>query len=402
LFVFEPEWNASALVLLRKPIVGYLAGTLGIAAISLILSPFHLGTQLLTAANMILVVILLVAITWGMPQAFLASVLGALCLNYFFVSPAGTLDLHIDGSADEIAFVTFLFTAIIVGKLSSRAQERARENQHLYEQLRITFNRASQMEAIKQTERFKTALLDSVTHDLRTPLTSIKAAADTLVAVRRDHSERALPPGSSEDTLLNIIVKESSRLNHFFEGMIELAKIESTQPIEDQEEQPIPFDEIIAAALARAEDVLRRHEVRVECEEHLSTAVSPKALTQVLFSLLENSGKYAPPGTMVRVVARPVGSGEIWIAVEDEGPGVALHLREKVFEKFFRGEVTEKSPTRETGLGLGLAIAHGIVEAHGGRIWIEDVRQGRPGARFVFTIPACQNGRASQVQQAAS
>jgi two-component system sensor histidine kinase KdpD len=382
--------------LVQKPLVGYLAGVIGIAAISIILSPFHLGSQLFIAANMILVLILLLAITWGMPQAFLASVLGALYLNYFFVSPLGAFDLRIDGSEDEIALLTFLLTAIIVSKLSSRAQHRARENQNLYEQLRIAFSKASQAEAIKQTERFKTALLNSVTHDLRTPLTSIRAAAETLVGVRRDHSEKALPPGSSEDTFLNIILQQSNRLNHFVEEMIELANIESTRLHEHHNEHPVPFDEIISAALARAEDVLCKHEVQVKCEENLSTAVSRKAITQVLFSLLENSGKYAPPGTKVRIVAKPVASRGILIGVEDEGPGIPLHLRQKVFEKFFRGEVPEQHGGHQSGLGLGLAIAQGIVESHGGKIWIEDVGPGQPGVRFVFTVPANQNGRPTQ------
>jgi K+-sensing histidine kinase KdpD len=235
---------------LRRPFVGYLAGAAGVAIVALVLLPFP-RLQLLTAANMLLVVVLLIAITWGRAQAFCASVLAALCLNYFFVSRAGSFDLRIDGSADEIALLTFLFTAIAVGKPSSQAQSRAREDAEMYEQLCASFHRASELEAIRRAERFKTALLDTVTHDLRTPLTSIKAAADKLVAARRNEPETVPRRVASEDTLLNIIVQQSARLNHFFEGMIELAKAESAQPAALQDIEPVLLEEIITATVAR-------------------------------------------------------------------------------------------------------------------------------------------------------
>jgi two-component system sensor histidine kinase KdpD len=372
---------------LRKWLAGYVAGVGGVVAVALILWPFYPDVRALTAASSLLMVVLVVAVVWGMAPALLASVLGALCLNFFYVPPLLKFDFHIDGTEDLIGLVTFLVTAITVGQLSSRAQQRAREIGQLYHQLQAAFDRASQLEGVKRSEQFKSALLDTVTHDLRTPLTSIKAAASTLITVRDSPplQDRLSP---SEGKLLAIIVKQCDLLDRFIEGMIELAEIESSAEGVPKLVETTPMDEIIIAALARAEDALRDHQVQVECDEHLSTVAHSKATAQVLFSLLENAGKYTPPGTMVRITAEWDEFEEIRIAVEDEGPGIPVALREKVFEKFFRGNAVARSNAPVTGLGLGLAIARRIVEVQGGKIWIEERGDGKTGARFVFTLPA--------------
>jgi K+-sensing histidine kinase KdpD len=387
--VLKAETLNPVLQQLRRPFAGYIAGAVGVGLVALLLLPFHRPVQLLTAADMLLVVVLLVAGFWGMTEAFWASVLAALCLNHFFVSNGGSFDLRIDGSADEIALVTFSITAIIVGKLSSRAESRARENRAMYEQLRVSFDRASQLEAIRRSERLKTALLDTVTHDVRTPLTSIQAAADTLVAMHRNAGDRssASAAGAADDSLLKIIVQQSTRLNQFFEGMIELAKVESRDPAQLRTD-PVFVEDIISAAVARAADLLHQHQVRVECDESLRAAVNPQAIAQVLFSLLENAAKYAPPETTIRVIAGPLMGDELAIAVQDQGPGVPPDVREMIFEKFNRGQREQTAGPAASGLGLGLAIARGIVESHRGKIWVENNPQNEPGARFVFTVPA--------------
>ena len=383
---------------LQRRVVGYLASMIGVVAVALIPWAFYPELRGVTAATALLLVVLLVAITWGMGPALLSSILGAAYLNFFYVPPRLRFNLRVATGDEFVAMVAFLATSILVGQLSSRAQRRAREVQELYDRLLAAFGRASQLEAIKQSEQLKSALLDTVTHDLRTPLTSIKAAATALIDVRSSGSRSTLAR-ASEDQLLGIIVQQCDRLNRFVEGMIELAKIESGGERRQQNAEATPIDEIIAAALARADDVLQGHYVRMECEDNLTAAVNPKAAAQVLFSLLENAGRYAPPATTIRVIARHYGPDDIQIAVEDEGPGVPLELRDKVFEKFFRSDVTERQKTPATGLGLGLAIARRIVEAHGGKIWIEDRRGGDPGARFVFTVPARIKVEQSQTER---
>jgi two-component system, OmpR family, sensor histidine kinase KdpD len=126
----------------------------------------------------------------------------------------------------------------------------------------------------------------------------------------------------------------------------------------------------------------------VESEENLNASGNAKAIAQVLFSLLENAGKYAPPATTVLIVAQRTETDDIRIAVEDEGPGIPLSIRNKVFDKFFRGDVEDHRVSPVSGMGLGLTIARRIIEAQGGNIWIEDRADGKPGAQFVFRLPA--------------
>lgn len=374
---------------LRKPLSGYLAGATGVILVALALWPFYPHVRSLTAGNSLLVVVLVVALIWGMTPALVTSVLGALYLNFFFVPPLMKFDFRVDGMEDVIGLATFLITSIVVGQLSYRSQQRRREVERLYSELRMAFERASQVEGIRRSEQFKSALLDTVTHDLRTPLTSIKGAASTLINMRSDAALEA-PARIAEDQLLEIIVKQADVLNRFIQSMIELAEIESSQGKVRDGMEATPLDEIVIAALARAEDALRDHQIEVQCDDRLSTTGHAKAIAQVLFSLLENAGKYSPPGTTVRVAANEDASGGLRVAVEDEGPGVPPRLREKVFDKFFRGEASDRQGNLRpaaAGLGLGLTIARRIVDAQGGRVWVEARSDGKTGARFVVTLP---------------
>jgi two-component system, OmpR family, sensor histidine kinase KdpD len=149
------------------------------------------------------------------------------------------------------------------------------------------------------------------------------------------------------------------------------------------------IDEIITAALVRAEPLTRNHHVRVEIEDEIpAVQVDPRAVAEVIFTLVDNAAKYSPEGTSLLVMAQRADDRMIKIAVEDEGPGIPHALRERVFDKFFRatrdGDISYSRQPK--GTGMGLAIAKGIVEAHGGRIRIEDVK-GDAGARIVFTLP---------------
>jgi two-component system sensor histidine kinase KdpD len=126
--------------------------------------------------------------------------------------------------------------------------------------------------------------------------------------------------------------------------------------------------------------------VEIEAEEGLPVArVDPRAVAEVVYALVDNAAKYSPPGAPVRIAARR-GAGEmIEVSVEDEGPGVPSELRGRAFDKFFRATRDGGASRAPSGTGMGLAIARGIVEAHGGHIRIEDAPRG--GARFVFTLP---------------
>lgn len=359
--------------------VGYLAAALGVFFVALAFWPIYEDIRGITAATGLLVVVLLVATRWGTGPALLSSVLSATYLNFYFVPPTRTFTFQLADGDDLVSLVAFLATSLLVGQLSARAQSRARENRRLYEQLKHAIQQTSRLEAIRQSEKLKTALLDAVTHELRTPLTSIKAAATALMAER--NSPVAVSPRAREH-FLKIISEQSDRLNRFIEGMLELAKIESGDLVSARRQ--VPVEDIIGAALVRGEEMLAGHSVLVDCDEGLTVHANAKAIAQVVFSLLENAAKYAPAGTRILVTASLLEHEAFQLSVEDEGPGVPAAFRQRVFEKFYRGPNPESE--RVSGMGLGLAIARGIIEAHSGRIWVDD-RVGARGARFVFTLP---------------
>ena len=376
---------------------GYLAALLGTAFVTGALKLFGSHVNSTTVALALLLVVLFVATGWGSRPAVLSSLLGLVCFNFFYLPPVGRLT--IDAPDNWIALFAFLVTAVTAGQLWSRAKRRAeeaeagqREIERLYRELREAFERASQAKALEQSERLKSALLDAVTHDLRTPLTSIKASVTTLLEdfrSRTDAKESEESVALDEEgrgEMLEVIDEETDRLNHFIEGLVEMARIEAGEMRLRRRWGSI--EEIVSAALARAAPLTRGHEVLVEIEEGLpALRVDARTLTEVVYTLVDNAAKYSPAGTRVRLRAESPGDGSVRLSVEDEGPGVPAELRARVFDKFFRamrdGDSGKHQPV---GTGMGLAIAKGIVEAHGGRIWVEDAR-GLAGCRVVVLLP---------------
>lgn len=370
---------------------GYLVAVCGIAAVTAVLAPLtgpHINAT--TIALALLLVVLFVATGWGSGPAVLAAVLGMLCFNYFFLPPVGTFTI---ADVDNwIALGAFLITAMTVGQLSARAKRRAeeaeagqREIERLYHELQEAFARASHAEALRQSERLKSALLDAVTHDLQTPLTSIKASVTTLLGKSDDGTPVILDEEGRRE-FLEVIDEETDRLHRFVHSLMELARIEAGAL--QLRCRWGAVDEIIMTALARAAALTSQHQIDVAIAEELpAVRVDARALAEVLYTLIDNATKYAPPGTRLRMTAHRTGGAQLLMTVEDEGCGIPVELRERVFDKFFRATREDAhSLHRPTGIGMGLAIARGIVEAHGGRIWIEDGPGGR-GTRVALTIP---------------
>jgi len=205
----------------QKSWTGYLVAASGIAATTAVLSLFSSHVNATTVALALLLVVLLVATWYGARPAVVASLLGVLCFNHFFLPPFGTL--AIAAPDNWIALFAFMVTAITVGQLSARAKRRAeeadtgrREIERLYEELRTAFERASHAEALKQSEKLKSALLDAVTHDIRTPLMSIKASVSTLLEELQSSTVRGGSVTLDTDArreMLEVIDEESDRLN---------------------------------------------------------------------------------------------------------------------------------------------------------------------------------------------
>jgi K+-sensing histidine kinase KdpD len=380
--------------LLNEQWTGYIGAAFGVSLVTLLLGPFHDQLNSTTVALAFLLVVLFVALFWGSRPALFASVLAMLCFNFFFFAPLYTFSIA--HPQNWIALAAFFTTAVAVGQLSARAKRRAqeaeegrREIERLYQQLQSAFERASQAEALKQSEKLKSALLDAVTHDLRTPLTSIKASVTTLIdearACSEDDQSIALDAESRLE-MLEVIDEESDRLNRFIGGLIDLARVEAGEL--QLRRRWGAIDEIVAASLLRAEPVTRRHQVELEIEKELPVVrVDERAVSEVVYTLIDNAAKYSPGGSTIRISAERAGDGLIQMAVEDKGEGIREELRERVFDKFFRAIRDADIRTHQpSGTGMGLAIAKGIVEAHAGKIWIESGADGN-GTRVVFTLP---------------
>ena len=356
-----------------------------ILLLALFLGQFQAEINPTTVALAFLLVILASATFFGRNPALLASFAAMLCFNYYFLEPFFTW--HIADSSNLVAWGTFTLTAIIAGELSAYARRRAEEAEErkieierLYNELQTAFEKASQAEALRQSEKLKSSLLDAVTHDLRTPLTSIKASVSSLLEDRREK----LLDEEGRTEFLEIIDEETDRLNEFIESIVGIAKVEANALHLRKSRSAV--EEIVGHALARAKNLLNSYRVSVDVDDALpSVFVDAASLSEVIYTLLDNAAKYSPPHSTIRVEARQIAADAIEISVEDEGRGIAPEMQEKVFDKFFR--VAEKDiHTTGSGLGLGLAIARGIVESQGGSIRIEDAR-GPFATRFVVRIP---------------
>jgi two-component system sensor histidine kinase KdpD len=354
---------------------------------TVLLEPVHERISTITIALTFLLLVLFSATFFGRNPALVGSFAAMLCFNFFFLPPFRTL--RIAEPQNLMAWAAFTITAIITGELSAYARRRAAEAEKqrieiesLYSELQGAFDKAAQAEAFKRSEKLKSSLLDAVTHDLRTPLTAIKASVTTLLENEGGHRTIELDSESRLE-FLDVINEETDRLNNFIEGMVEMARVEAGAS--DSQQGTADANEAIYVALERAENLTKNRSVKVDLEDKLRPAgIEIKALAEVIFTLLDNAAKYSPPGTPITVISRSAGE-EIEITVADEGPGIPENMREKVFEKFHR---LEKVPG--SGLGLGLTIARGIVESHKGAIRIESGGSDA-GTRVIFSVPSSNN-----------
>jgi two-component system sensor histidine kinase KdpD len=231
---------------------------------------------------------------------------------------------------------------------------------------------ASETEALRAADQLKSAFLAAVSHDLRTPLTAIRASVEGLL----ERPELTATPETHD--LLQNIAQQAGRLGRYVDQLLDLSSIEAGRLALDREW--IELSALIEDALGP----LRQRDAACVVEASVSPDLplyygDPTLLGQMLWNLLENAQKYGPPGGPVRVEAFSTGDS-VLINVADRGPGIAEAERERIFQHFYRLERDRR--THVPGSGLGLAICRGIVEAHGGRIWVD----ARPGGGSVFRV----------------
>ena len=227
-------------------------------------------------------------------------------------------------------------------------------------------------EASRESEKLRTAILDSVTHEFRTPLTAIKASITSLLSnINLGADDR--------QELMTVIDEESDRLNRLVGEAAEVSELESHEL--QLEFEPHRIKELAQTALAELKQVLGKHPIELNIAEDAVARVDAKRITEVLVQLLENAAKYSPPESVIRITSE-LRDGKLEVSVADQGVGIDDMEQSLIFDKFYRGK---SERYRVQGTGMGLAIAKAIVEAHGGTIRITS-QLGR-GSVFTFTIP---------------
>jgi two-component system, OmpR family, sensor histidine kinase KdpD len=229
-----------------------------------------------------------------------------------------------------------------------------------------------------ETERLRAALLTSISHDLRTPLSVILGAASSL-----KNQEAALDLAAHRE-LVATIQEEGERLNRFIANLLDMTRLESGTITPRLE--LVDLSDVIGSALRRAEHVLHHHTVTISLASDLPLLkLDPVLFEQVLFNILDNAGKYAPGGSLVEVRAEAL-SGLVRLEIADEGDGIPPEDLDRIFDKFYRVQASDR---KRAGTGLGLPISRGFVEVMGGTITAAN-RMDRSGAVFtiIFPIPA--------------
>ncbi len=316
--------------------------------------------QLLASTNVALVFLTAVmasAILHGLKPSLFASLLSVFVYNFFFLPP-----LYVTTLADPeniVAMFFFVIVAVIVSDLAERMRRQTV---------------AARMAA--ETDRLRSALLASISHDLRTPLASILGSVTSLSARPEALGETA------RREMLATIQEQAELLNRYIGNLLDMTRLESGAILPHAGSADLC--EVVGSALARAAPMLdgRPLDVRIPPDLPLLEA-DEVLLEQVIFNLLDNAAKYTPSGSAVRLQARRCAKG-VELEVADEGDGIPPSDLERVFEKFYRAQAADR---RRVGTGLGLAICRGFVEAMGGSIRARN-RTDRPGAVFTVVLPA--------------
>jgi two-component system sensor histidine kinase KdpD len=302
-----------------------------------------------------LVPIVLAASRWGRGPAISAVIAAILGHDVLFVDPRGTVSV---ARADEaLGLALLLFTALVTAQLADGARRGAET--------------AREAAVARRSDELKTALLRAVTHNLRTPLASIKASVSGL---RQPDAQFA---DEDRAELLAEIEEEADRLDRLVTNLLDASRLEAGRLT--MTPRPQDMGELLGSVVDRLQARFAGRILQVDITDELPPVACDYAqIDQVVTNLVENALVHTPPGTPV--VARAARQdGMLRVEVIDAGPGVPVTERERLFRPFERGQTTA------SGSGLGLTIARGFVEAHGGKLWVEDGPGA--GARFVFTLP---------------
>ncbi len=280
----------------------------------------------------ILGVLIISIITSSWMYSFLASVISVLAFNFLFTIPRFTLRAY--DPSYPVTFGIMFLVALITGSLASRMKEYARESAQAAMQI--------------EKEQLRADLLRSISHDLRTPLTSISGNASNLLSNENEFSQE------TRMQIYGDIYDDSMWLIKLVENLLSVTRIEDGRKIEVSSD-----------------------------EEFILGKMDARLIVQVVINLVDNAVKYTPEGAQIRIHTGKK-DGMVVVSVSDTGPGIPDEQKSKVFDMFYTG--TNRAADGRRSLGLGLGLCRSIIRAHGGEIWVSDNKP--QGAVFTFTLPA--------------
>ena len=314
----------------------------------------------LEPANLVmfyLLAVVIAALRWGRGSAAAASILSVLAFDFFLVPPY--LTFRVSDFQYLFTFAGFLIVGLTVSELTAKTKKQ---------------------ELLRATEKLQTALLNSISHDLRTPLVSITGSLSILL-----HDASWLDEETKKELLENAL-EESDRLNRIVGNLLDMTRVEAgalkVSP------KFCELRDVIGVSLQELKNKLSRRSVDIQIPQDIPEIPLDFSLTVKVFAnLIDNAAKYSPENAAIRIRAQIEGN-KARIEISDEGMGIREEDLKHIFDKFYRAV----RPDQVSGTGLGLSICKGIVEAHHGKIWAEN-HPGKTGATFVVPLPLEQDLR---------
>ncbi len=366
-----------------SPVTGTVVGLVLVGVLTGVLVPFRAQITRATPALVLVIAVVAAAVLGGRLASVVTAAAGALAFNLAFIPPYGTLRIPVVD--DLVAFAVFIAVGLSIGTLVATLAERRRDAEHRAHELqalnaqleavqsereRLALE-ANRVAVLEQVDEQRAALLRSVSHDLRTPLSVISAVTSDLRA-------GIVYDAKTRDELLDLVLDEAHRLDRIVANLLMLSRYQtgSLKPVR----QAVDVRELVSSCATRLARLFLNATVKLDIDDDLPLAYADYTqVDQVVTNLLENAARHAPDGSTVLVGAHRGDAGMIRAFVEDEGPGVPENVRDRIFEPFWHGDDSTSS-------GVGLAICKAMVETNGGTIHLESPEGG--GARFVFTLPA--------------
>lgn len=345
--------------------------TWGAVAFSLLISLIATGIGLIvryalaiSPVNVMMLYILAVAfcsLREGYGAAILTSCISVICFNFFFIPPEFTF--HVADVQYLITFAGLFLVGFIIADLNARTRRQAE----------AASRREQETALVREKEKLQSTLLNSISHDLRTPLVSITGALGSL------KEEDSLLSEAARQDMLEAAYEDAERLNRLVGNLLEMSRLQAGSLQLKREYYDV--QEIITVARTQLREVLKKREIKVTIEPNLPLlSVDLVLFAQVFVNLLDNANKYSPTDKPIEIRAYQ-SKGAVVIEIADRGIGIPEEELRHIFERFYRAS----SANGRTGSGLGLSICEGIVELHGGQIHAENRKDG--GARFLIHVP---------------